>query len=56
MAIEGLNNIYGVPPVGKEQGPGLNRRRKKDKDRKKERKEEDGETQKTGKGRIDIRI
>ncbi|NOZ69255.1 MAG: hypothetical protein GXP46_08455 [Deferribacteres bacterium] len=56
MAIEGLNNIYGVPPVGKEQGPGLNQRKKKDRQRKKERKEEDGEARKPGKGRVDIRI
>ncbi|GEM_PF-6429316 len=56
MAVEGLNNIYGVPPVGKEQGPGLDRRKKKDKARRKERKDEDGKARKPGKGRIDIRI
>ncbi len=56
MAIEGLRNIYGVPPVGKERETGLNQRRKKDKNRKKGRREEDDDTQKNRKGRIDIRI
>ncbi len=56
MAIEGLNNVYGVPPVGKEHETGLNQKKKQDKNRKKGRREKDDDMQKKRKGRIDIRI
>ncbi len=55
MAVEGLSNIYGVPPVKKEQETGLNQRRKQNKNRKKGKREE-GDKQKDKEGRIDIRI
>lgn len=55
MAIEGLKNIYGIPPVKKEQEPGMNQRNKQRKDLKKRRKKVE-ESQLDTEGKIDIRV
>jgi hypothetical protein len=55
MAIEGLNNIYGIPPVKKEQEPNMNKRKKQKREPQKRDKKKE-EQQKIEKGRVDIRI
>jgi hypothetical protein len=54
MAIEGLNNIYRVPTIKKEQEP-VNQQKKQKKKNKKNRGEKE-DHQKDRKGGIDIRI
>ncbi len=55
MGIDGLGKTYDIPPIKKEQEPGMNkeRRERKKKERKKIKNEEDHIIQK---GRVDIRI
>lgn len=55
MAIEGLNNVFGIRPVNKEQKSGQNQSRKKKKDSRKKA-DKDDERKTDRKGRIDIRI
>lgn len=65
MAIEGLNKIFGIQPVKKEKEPNLNRKKKKKDDSgkgdssnesSKDEKKKDETPDRTGRGRIDIRI
>jgi hypothetical protein len=55
MPVEGLNNIYGIPPVKKERDAGQEEGKKRSaiRDRKKSRKRKDEKGQE---GRIDIRV
>ncbi len=62
MAVEGLNNVFGIPAVKKEQEPGMNQKKKQKKLPKKRRKREENQ-QKVEEGlndsisrRIDIKI
>jgi len=56
MAIEGLYNIPGIPPVKREERPSLNRKNKERKRKKGKRDRVDEDKDREGGHRVDIRI